>query len=431
MKGEIGLADILRFDEHGVVRGETVDEKFMENKKRKFIQRVNRLKSLDRRIDALSEKERIAGEGSEKNDINLDKVRQKAGDIVSELNLKSERLKSLEAEILDYLDEQSSQLKKMKNLLSEYGISQKWIISFSDSNNWEYLLKGIDNALAEQKDVLPEIRRLDEKLSFYEEKIGVRRNEVLKISEELSRLQGESEKARKTLIESNLRLVVSIAKRYSDKGMNFLDLVQEGNFGLIKAVKKFDHRKGNKFSTYATWWIRQCISRSIADQSRVIRLPVHVNDDLKRFQKVSFHLQQELGRNPGIGEIVERLKIGRKKAKILSEIVKEPVSLDVPIMDDENKKFVDFVVDEQALSPVEAAIYSNLTRDTDAVLASLSPREEKILRMRFGIGESKQYTLEEIGNVFSVTRERIRQIEKKALRKLKNPGRNQKLRTHF
>jgi RNA polymerase primary sigma factor len=338
----------------------------------------------------------------------------------------------LETEVRKCLDEQIRQLKDMENLLHKSGISRSWIDTLYNSNNWEKHLKSMGKILSkEQKGVLDEFRRLDRYLAFYEEKISIPRNEARQVSEELSRLEEESENAKKTLIESNLRLVVSIAKRYTDIGMHFLDLVQEGNIGLIKAVSKFDHRKGNKFSTYATWWIRQCITRSIADQSRVIRLPVHVNDDLKRFQKVRFHLQQELGRNPRIGEIAERLEISKKKARILFEIVKEPVSLDVPIGTGEEKKFIDFVEDEQTISPVEAAIRSNLNNDAEAVLASLSPREEKILRMRFGIGESQQYTLEEIGNIFHVTRERIRQIEKKALRKLKHPGRSYKLRPHY
>jgi RNA polymerase primary sigma factor len=409
-----------------------MNEEFMNDYRKKFFQRVERLKTLDRQIKNLSMKEKTC-KSPEKRISDLNKIQQKIKIIISELDLKPERLESLEKEILHYLEEQKTQLEKLKNLLNQCGVPEEWIDTLYSSNNWEEPLKGIEKILTNrgQKDVLSKIRQLDENLSFYEGKSGIRRNEIQRISRELSQLKKEAEDARKTLIESNLRLVVSIAKRYSDIGMNFLDLVQEGNFGLIKAVKKFDHRKGNKFSTYATWWIRQCISRSIADQSRIIRLPVHVNDDLKRFQKASLRLQQELGRKPKIEEIAKRLDTTKKKARILSEIVKEPVSLDVPIMDDENKNFIDFVVDEQNLSPVEEAIYSNLISDTNSVLASLSPREEKILRMRFGIGESRQYTLEEIGDVFHVTRERIRQIEKKALRKLKHPGRNQKLRSHF
>jgi RNA polymerase primary sigma factor len=432
-KGEIAIADILHHYEHLSAHEKIMNEKFMKDYRKKFFQQVERLKNLDRQNNDLSIKEKTCGSPSEKRISDLNKIQQKIKIIISELGLKPERLESLETEILHYLDEQKIQLEKLKNLLNQCGVPEKWVNTLYSSNNWEEPLKGIEKILSNrgQKDVLPKIRQLDENLSFYEDKSGIRRNEIQRISRELTQLKKEAENARKILIESNLRLVVSIAKRYSDIGMNFLDLVQEGNFGLIKAVKKFDHRKGNKFSTYATWWIRQCISRSIADQSRIIRLPVHVNDDLKRFQKASLRLQQELGRQPKIEEIAQRLDTSKKKARILSEIVKEPVSLDVPIMDDENKNFIDFVVDEQNLSPVEEAIYSNLISDTNAVLASLSPREEKILRMRFGIGESRQYTLEEIGNVFHVTRERIRQIEKKALRKLKNPGRNQKLRSHF
>ena len=405
----------------------------MECLKRKFIRRVNRLRLLDNQINTLTEKEQISGVSFDKDRQSLKKAQQKAQTIINGLGLKKKWLESMETKFLQLFDEQNSRLEKIKNILNTCAIPKKWIDTFISSSNWKCHLKDLERTLPsrDQKSALLEIRRLDKDLSFYGEKAGIRKDETPQVHQKLSLLKKESEQAQKTLIESNLRLVVSIAKRYSDIGMNFLDLVQEGNFGLIKAVKKFDHRRGNKFSTYATWWIRQCISRSIADQSRVIRLPVHVNDDLKRLKKVTLRLQQELGRRPLIDEIAERLETSDKKIKILSAIVKEPVSLDVPIMDEESKNFIDFVVDKQTLSPIEAAIYSNLISDTNAVLASLSPREEKILRMRFGIGENKQYTLEEIGNVFSVTRERIRQIEKKALRKLKHPGRSQKLRTHF
>jgi RNA polymerase primary sigma factor len=432
-EGKVDLEDIIYYVGHIPADDKSMDEKFIKQQRKNFIKQVRRLKSLASQIDTQIKQEQASGFSSEKSASNLSKIQHKAKLIFSEFRLKPVLLKSLEKEILQYLDEENSQLDQMEDLFRKSGIPKKLVDLFYNSNNWDDHLKNIEKTLVskEQKKILPEIRRFDRKLSFYEEKIGVKRNRARSVSKELSQLKKESEKAIKTLIESNLRLVVSIAKRYSDIGMNFLDLVQEGNFGLIKAVYKFDHRKGNKFSTYATWWIRQCISRSIADQSRVIRLPVHVNDDLKRLHKVTMRLQQELGRQPHIDEIAERLKTSKKKVKVLSEIVKEPVSLDVPITEHENKNFVDFVIDEQTLSPVESAIYSNLISDTETVLSSLSPREEKILRMRFGIGENQQYTLEEIGNFFHVTRERIRQIEKKALKKLKHPGRSHKLQVHF
>ena len=432
-KGEILIADILIYDKHPSGLKEDEEEKYLEDLKEEFLLQINLLKSLDKQIIALSRQEHASGFFSKKSASNLEKAKEKVRQIVSKIGLKSGWLKLLDTEIRHYLDDQVYQLEKAENLLHEWGFPQERIDSFMESAIWKDHLNGMGKPQLspEQKSMYEEIRKLDKTISSYEEKTGVRRNESQLVWKELSKLEQESKDAQKILIESNLRLVVSIAKKYTDVGMQFLDLVQEGNFGLIKAVKKFDHRKGNKFSTYATWWIRQCITRSIADQARIIRLPVHVNDDLKRFQKTTFHLQQELGREPQTEEIANALNISKKKTKMLQRIVKEPVSLDVSIGDDEEKRFIDFIEDKKNLSPVEAAIRSSLIKDAKEVLSSLSPREEKILRMRFGIGESQRYTLEEIGNVFNVTRERIRQIEKKALRKLKHPSRSEKLRIHF
>jgi RNA polymerase primary sigma factor len=324
-------------------------------------------------------------------------------------------------------------LKEVENVLGGREVPKEKIEAFSHSNYWDELLKSLEETQTgkEWERALQQIRKLDRKLSSCEEEIGVRRNDVILTFENLSRLERKAEVAKKSLIESNLRLVVSVAKKYSDMGMPLMDLIQEGNCGLIKSVDKFDHLRGNKFSTYATWWIRQCITRAIADQSRVIRLPVHINEGLKRFRRITFHLQQELSREPKVDEIAKRMDVSKKKVSEMMKIVKEPISLDVPIGNAEDMKFIDFVADEGTASPVEVAIRSDLKNDTRAILASLSPQEEKILRMRFGIGESQQYTLEEIGRVFKVTRERIRQIEKKALRKLKHLGCSERLLAHI